>query len=67
MDGRTAKEMGITQILVLSTAPMLEGTLLNQIPHPGDRQEAKIWAEQYRAACLDKGMDTDFEFRFIAD
>lgn len=51
----------IIQILVVSG----DGTLLNQVPFDGSRQRAENWAEIYRTACLDEGMDADFSFRFI--
>ena len=43
-----------------------DGTLLNQIPFEGgSRFEAEIWAKLYRDECRERGMDTDFSFRFI--
>ena len=51
------------QILVVGS----DGSLLNQIPFEGSRQRAENWAEIYRAACLEKGMDADFSFRFISE
>ena len=43
----------------------MTGLLLNQIPHPGNRQEAEEWAEDFRIACHKGGMDMNFSFRFI--